>query len=865
MKLAGLLVKLTRFSQKNAWAMIGIYIIILFPCAYFAIRQFSINTDTTEIIDPSLDWRKDKLAFEKLFPNFVNNLLIVVDDPTPLQALKASEKLKEYLIGHSKKLKAINIPGSEEFFQKNGLLFLNIDQIEQISDQLTSAQPILATLAADNSLRGFLQILNFLLLGVQENKISVEQATSIISKLNIFIKELSSNHSSSAVLFDSKELPSNFVPTRQIILIKPILDFGSLVPGEKAVEEIRQAIQFIHAEYPEAKFRITGAVALADDEFSTVAESNGTAGIISFILVLLVLFIALRSWRLILAVVITLVAGLLSTTVFAVFAVGSFNIISIAFFVLFVGLAVDFGIQYCVRFRKERYYNADLNLSLLETSKSIGPSLILAAILTSVGFLSFIPTPYLGVAQLGLIAGIGMMIAVVLNLTLLPALLSLFHPAKQKNLVVLKIFYKIDEFVSKFKWLLILFFAFLTIGSCWLLPSLRFDANPLNLKDPKTESMATLIDLYNDPIYSPYVTDVFVEPNVNLVEIVQKLEQIPTVSKVISMQTFVPKDQQNKLLIIEDLRFLLKTVSDPVDPKPTPTAAEIKKSLLVGLETLKPYTDINQQFKDFYTSLQNLFTLPDDQLLSIQQKFEATISPLLLMIKKLVSAQEITESDIPPSIFSDWVTADGFHRVTIYPAFKLDKPENIEKFLQSIQEITPHLTGLPTNIIESSRTITSSFMLAAILALSAAILILGLILKNLYHVLYVLLPPLMATCLTGATCVWLHIPINLANIITTPLQLGIGIAFTIYYVMEWKNGEKKLIASSITWAIIFSALTTGVAFGSLAVSSHPGTADMGLLLAISLIYTVIVSIFFLPAFLLTRKNPIIHKTIVYHG
>jgi len=182
-KLSSLLVKLTRFSQKNAWAVIAFYMAILLPLGFFAFKEFRINTDTTDIIDPALDWRKDKLAFEKLFPIFANNLLIVVDDPTPLQALKASEKLKQYLVSNSTRLETINIPGEDEFFQNNGLLFLNINQIENISDQLNNAQPILATLAADNSLRGFIQIVDFVILGVKENKISLTQATAIISRL----------------------------------------------------------------------------------------------------------------------------------------------------------------------------------------------------------------------------------------------------------------------------------------------------------------------------------------------------------------------------------------------------------------------------------------------------------------------------------------------------------------------------------------------------------------------------------------------------------------------------------------------------------------------------------------------------------
>src|SRR6185436_12391229 len=91
--------------------------------------------------------------------------------------------------------------------------------------------------------------------------------------------------------------------------------------------------------------------------------------------------------------------------------------------------------------------------------------------------------------------------------------------------------------------------------------------------------------------------------------------------------------------------------------------------------------------------------------------------------------------------------------------------------------------------------------------------------------------------------------LNFANIIALPLMFGVGVAFHIYYIVAWRAGVSDMLASNLTRAIFFSALTTGTAFGSLWLSSHPGTASMGELLAISLLCTLVAALVFLPALL----------------
>ncbi len=852
MTLANILVNITNISRKNPMRVVLGYVFFLIIVLFFTLGNFRVNTDTTEIINVNLPWRQDKIHYENLFPQFANNFLVVIDSPIPFQSNQAAIDLKELLLTSTKNILSVKVAGAEDFFKRNAWLFLTVEQLELLSDQLIQAQPFLATLASDNSLRGITDIISFLVLAIKNQRISVGDS----GKMAGFVNQLFKSYLDKKPLNLNNiiTLPSGFNPYRQVVQIKPSLDFNSLIPGEKAAEEIRQIFSSLSNKFPEVTFRLTGSVALADDEFATVADSNGKAGVISFILVLVVLLIALRSWRLIVAVISTLVVGLLATTAFAIIAIGPFNVISIAFLVLFVGIAVDFGIQYSVRFREERYHHHNIIQSLEETARNIGPSLILAAILTSIGFLSFIPTDYKGVAELGLIAGAGMLIAVLLNLSLLPAILMLLKPSREHIRVSLGFSSNIDRFIIRCKWFLVTFFVLLTFGALWLVPNIIFNSNPLALKDPKTESMATLIDLYDDPVYSPFVTEALVDSNKDVQEIVLQLERLPSVKRVISFKNFMPPQQSEKLLIIEELRFFLKNIINPPDQLATPSITDIRQALQKAFDEIQPYIKENVEFNNLAITIERIMDTTDQNLLALQSDMQKLIVTLLGIIRDGLSASLITMENIPQSVKSDWIAPDGSYRLVVYPNGNMKNAQSIHQLVTDIQRITPHLTGLPVNIVESGITILHSFFKAAFIALALAIMVLWVILRNFWHMIYVILPPIIAAVLTVATCVITNIEINLANIIALPLQLGIGVAFTIYYIIEWRKGIKNLVSSSITWAIIFSALTTAVAFGSLAISAHPGTAYIGLLLGLSLFYTLVVTILFLPAFLLTRKH-----------
>jgi hypothetical protein len=214
-----------------------------------------------------------------------------------------------------------------------------------------------------------------------------------------------------------------------------------------------------------------------------------------------------------------------------------------------------------------------------------------------------------------------------------------------------------------------------------------------------------------------------------------------------------------------------------------------------------------------------------------------------------LQAAPVSIDTIPPELKRDWVSADGRYRVEIFPKGDARDPRVLRRFVAAVRGAAPVATGMPLQIQESAHTVIQAFIIAGGIATVAITLLLAVVLKRIRDIAAVLAPLLLAGLLTLATTVPAGIPLNFANIVTLPLLLGIGVAFDIYFVLRWRSGEPGLLRSPTARAVVFSAVTTGTAFGSLALSKSPGMADMGKLLSLGLFYTLICTLFVLPALL----------------
>ncbi|MGH7074118.1 MAG: MMPL family transporter [Stellaceae bacterium] len=851
-------VEIVDWSRRRAgWIAAGLLVLAVLG-ALVGVQRVRIDTDVDQLMNPNLPWRVREAEMERAFPQNVNLLVAVVDADTPDRAEDASAALSHYLAGEKTLFKSVRRPGDSTFFKREGLLFLSKDAIAQVTGKIIAAQPLLATLAADPSLRGVFTALDLAAQGVihGDTKPSTLDATfnavADATEAAIYGRyaPLSWQH-----LLSGREPRQGEL--RRFVLMKPVLNYGKLQPGKKATNAIHTAARKLGLVPSRGvRVRVTGPVALSDAEFATLSRGAGLSTVLSLGLLLLWLFLGLRSWRMLAAIVLTLLAGLVACADFAVLVVGALNPISIAFAVLFIGIAVDFGIQFTVRYRDERYRLDEFSGALRRAARGIGRALTIAAAATAVGFLSFVPTNYTGVADLGLIAGFGMIVALILNLTLLPALLTLLRPGSETRPVGFAAAAPVGQFLQRHRYWVLGLAAVVAIGAASLLPQLRFDFNPLHLQNPHTEAVATLDDLMASPDTTPYTIDVMTHSPNAAARLGAKLETLPEVSRSVSIESFIPSGQPDKLAIIADARQLLDPTLWPATTKPPPSSAEISAAIAKIRPDLKAVAGKGSLPAGRLALDLGLVEHHSAAVLTrLKANLSAGIENRLDELRLALSAKPVSLATLPPALTREWVTPDGRARVEVYPNGDARKNAVLRHFAKAVRQVAPGATGSPVTIQQSANTVIQAFAEAAVIAIVAIALLVGIVLRRLLDIALVLAPLLLAGLLTLATSVLLGMPLNFANIIALPLLLGIGVAFDIYFVVRWRDGHRDLLGSSTARAILFSALTTGTAFGSLAVASFPGMAEMGKLLILALFFTLVCTFFVLPALLAALVRP----------
>jgi hopanoid biosynthesis associated RND transporter like protein HpnN len=855
------------FCCRHAVAVVAAVILATVVGAAYTASHFAMNTDSSTLISPDLPWRKTMARFDALFPQRNNLILVVIDAASPDRSNSAANQLAAKLAQNPKQFPAVHRPDGGPYFEQNGLLFLPEKCVQDAMGKLVQAQPFLGALATDPSLRGVMDSMSTALMGVAHGQAKLSDIDSPMSAIAGTVEKTNAGQKSYLSwqsLFaadDSNNKDCSFARTRTFIEVQPQLDYTSLMPGEVASNAIRTAAKELQLTPDNGvHVRLTGPVPLSDEEFASLQENAGLMGIAMLGMVLICLWFAVHSARIIACIMATLIAGLVITMSLGLFVVHVFNIISIAFIALFVGLGVDFAIQFSVRYRAERHAVGDLTKALTCAGRAVGTPLALAAAATAAGFFSFIPTDYIGVAELGKIAGIGMIVAFVLAITFLPALIMLVKPAGEAERVGFSVFAPVDRFLHGERKKVIRWAAGIGILAALTLPFLQFNPNPLDLRSPKVESMSTLNDLMKDPDTSPNTIDVLA-PNLKEADkLADEISKRPLVGQVLTLNTFIPQDQPKKLAMIQDTAFLMDATLNPVTVKSPPSDAEnvasLKSAALALHEAAKTadkkdpeQAKAAQNAQRLAAALDKLAAAPQASRNLASAALVPGLNTLLDQLRSALEAGPVTIDSIPPELKAEWVAKDGTARIQVSPKLNANDNKSLKRFSKDVMLVTPNATGAPITIEESGQTIVRAFIQAGIWSFIAISVLLALVLRQRRDVLMAIIPLLLTAVLTLATCRIFGLQLNFANIIALPLLFGIGVAFNIYFVVAWRAGAQNLLQSSLTRAVLFSALTTASGFGSLWLSSHPGTASMGELLIISLAWTLFTTLFFLPALL----------------
>lgn len=848
---------------RHPWLVIVLFTLSCGLTLRYTLDNLKVNTNTGDMISLELPFQKNRIALEQAFPQDIGTALLLVEGRTPESTAAAVNRIAALARQDTANFSGVYVPGEGDFYARNGLLYLGLDELEDLTNQLANAQPFIGRLAEDNSLGGLFGIVGEALEEAGNSDLTLE-LDPLLDKIREALLAVTADQPY-RVSWRQLMTPDaeGLGVTKRLILVKPVLHYEEVMPAERAIQAINGILaETLEDELADVKVRKTGEVMLEHEEMETISNGVSIASVASLILVCLTLWIAYRSVKLMFATFVSLTMGLILSLGFATVAIGQLNLISIGFAVLFIGMGDAYSSHFCLRYRELVLEGDDQRKVLQDTLTSTAPALILSAITAAIGLFAFIPTSYSGVAELGIIAGASMFIALGTTFTVLPALMKIMpiHPPKRRRAVASESFLKSNwplHFAKPVRIVTVLLAAIAAV----LVTRVQVDFNPINLRDPDTESVQAFKYLLQSEDTSPMTLAALAHDENEASRLEEQFEQLPTVEKVISLKDLIPDHQDEKLALIADLSLVMGTQLSQF-PEPLPGGATrdsveklhqaVRRALESGRETsaIRP---LDEALTAFAARLDAAATREERQAM-LDHLQDSLLQPLPAVIRELsesLSAERITRDSLPRELVERWVSPGGLHRLQVYPKKDLNELENLREFILEAQRVAPDVTDIPVTYLESMNEVIKAFQQAFSIAFLATTLILLLVLRNIKDTLLVLLPLMLASLFTAAATVVFKVPFNFANIIALPLLFGLGVDSGIHMahrLRELENHGGSLLGTSEAKGVFYGALTTVFSFSSLALTHHQGTASMGLLLSIGLMLTLICSLVVLPAF-----------------
>jgi len=840
-----------------------------------AALNLGINSDNMSLIPDRLPSHEANQELKSLFLTLDSALLIVIDAETPELARRAGHEMEAALRSRPEHFTEVMVPGGGSFFEEHGLLYRSVEDLESFAEQMARMQPVMAELEQDPSMAQLAEIVRLALEDLREQESGSEEWSLVLDRVsratNAVWEEYGVATSWEEILLRGSSID---VTTRRVLIATPILEFSSVFGAGDAIDAIHDEARS-RGLTPErgVRVRVTGNPALSYEEMMGLMWDIGTASLFCFALVAAIVWLALRSFRLMLAVIVTLLAGLLWTASYAAVAVGHLNLISISFAVLFIGLGVDFGIHLGMSYASHRRIGRDHREALDQAVSNVGGSLVLCGLTTAIGFFVFVPTDYRGIAELGLIATGGMFVIVFLFMTLFPALISSWLRVGAIDPVRGDVHFRhawwrpFERHPTAVRALAALVF----LGSLALLPRCRFDPNVVNMRDDRTESVQAFNDLLDEPGTAPWHINV-VEPDLDTAaRTAARLRELPEVGRAISLRDYVPTEQEEKLEILEDIALLLDVPEAAPVERVADAGPEEQIAALRDLHDFFGAPWMEEKSSVLAESIRKLRAHLADFLARIEREdnAETALSQLEAILFESLPEQidrmergiqtgPVDFDDLPQELVARMLAPDGRARVQVFPEHDLEDMDAMKRFVREVQAEAPRATSVVVNLVEFGDVTVASFTQALVSAGVVIALLLFAIWRDPLDVVLAMTPLLMSASLTGAAMVLLDLPFDFSNVIVIPLLFGIGVDSGIHLVHRFKARipeDEGLLGTTTARAVFYSAVTTTASFGSLSLSGHNGMSILGRMLTAGMLFTILCNLVVLPALLALRRRP----------
>jgi len=772
---------------------IGVLLCLALIGVILAATGLGINSDTSQMVSSKLDYRQAQIDFEEQFPDEEIRASVIIRARSEDEADAFSELLVEEMRKRTDVVSDVFAPNTDPFLVQNGLLYLDSDKLDEVLSSISAAGPVLKRLGRTPDMDRLYLALADALEPVEPGedisealqRAMVEVSKTIDARLDGTPEPLSWQRIFVAPDADDPGL------NQRIISITPVLDLSRLQPARPAILAIDTAVrELVDAGGFDVTAGITGNAVLRTEELNSVRNGIGISLSLSVLFIIILLMVALRSWVLVGTSLLALLVTILITAGFAAVMYDALNLVSIAFMVLLIGLGIDFMIHLAMHVQEERTRGLSCKESIQESNHHIGAALALCAPTSAIAFFAFAPTNFTGMTQLGIVSGFGVIVAFIVAVTLLPAGFALLPPnsgIRNKQVV--------EASASPFFSTLALSgpvksrIAIAVIGfgalSLFLLPQVRFDADPMGLRDPNAPSVQAFNLLFDDEDTQPYNMSLLLPDQDAGDVMIPQLEALSEVRKVIGPEDLVPDEQFDKLDVIDaasiGLGFIFDSDDSPSQELLDGAFDRLAMALLErpNVATTKLLASLTAYKAGLVSSPKLRTELEGDIFRFWAQQYDR--------LEKQIYPEEVTFEALPESLRNRFVARDGRIRLQIEPEADLRDEDARAAFVFAVRDIAPSAAGSARSVLESGAVISRAVLIAIITA-------------------------------------WVAVAILLAAILR----------------------DTVLVETSTPRAVFFSAITTICSFGTLMFSAHRGVASMGILLSLAIGYTLICTILVQP-------------------
>ena len=886
-----------RFAYRYSILVIAASLILAILSLWVTAQKLTFKTGRGDLVAKGLPYVKLYKNYRAQFED-LSGMVVVVEGENPADMSGFAEALEKKLQAQPHLFSKVVYKIDTSYFRSRFLLYLDQYELETLTRKLEDHQgflesvniapglhPLLSSINAEISSGMVDSLLTDFLGGEEESEENSEDEADLsllirlLEEMTRFLTGETSYRSPWQALFkggDESLREQGYMVSKNgellFVLIVPNDDETSFTGYKDAVEQARQVIAETRKDFPGVTVGLTGEDVISSDEMVTTQSDVETASKIALAGVALLFIIAYQGVVKPLLAVFCLLLGLSWTMGFTALTIGHLNILSVVFTTILIGLGIDFGIHILERFKEERQQGNEILPALQKTLQGTGKGNFAGAITTAIAFGAMVLTDFIGIVELGWIAGWGILFCMVAMLLVLPALITVEEKWRKPSYTQTK-----STTATQRGWVDKLFdHYYLIIGVCTVLvliaslslKDLRFDYNLLNLQAKGTEAVQYEMKILESAGRSAWSAAILADSFKEIQEKERQLKALPTVARVESISAVIPDNQEeNAQIIRENLAPLLRDLE--VEPEDVDFSWKALNKTLKGIQfklqgregdDLDPVQMAGNRVRNFREQSQKMEPdLAEKRLQNFSQLLFADYRNLMEELKANADVKLVKLEEIPETLRKRYISQKGKYVAHIFPSVDVWDLDERKKYLDDLRSVDPNVTGTAIHMFESTRLMTEGYVNGGLYAMTAIIIYVFFLFRNLRTVFFVLLPVLVGSIWTIGIMELIGLKLNMANLVILPLILGIGVVNGIHITHRYREEEDKhasILGKSTGQAVLLSSLTTMIGFGSMMVANHYGVFSLGMVLTLGVFNCLIASVTFLPALLKlsTAKN-----------